>query len=240
MSDVRFTATTRARAVVPDASSFAASTAVAIVAAVAIMVMPSAARAQSSAPQSSPTLDVCALVDSSEVATIVGYPVEPPDVASRAAGICFFTTRSISQDGSATYAVVTGENLAQRRTYAAAQARRCAGVAKGAPNALACKGYADLALADSLDAYFTARTSTADASPVPSLGPGAIAAPNALYVRDEARIVEVVVRRGETLDIDREIALAKLVLERLPHAATPKPSSSPQKPKPKPKRTPER
>ena len=160
-------------------------------------------------------VDDCGLVSASEIGDILGYPVEAPDETSRVAGICFFTSRAISQDGSVTYAFVTRTNLAQRRSFAAARARLCAGVAKNARNALVCKAYADLALAPDLDAYFIARTSETDAVPVRSLGPDAIAAPDALYVRRDDRIIEVVVRRGETLDVDRETALAEILLERV-------------------------
>ncbi len=160
------------------------------------------------------TTDPCALVESTDIGAILGYPVEVADATSRTAGICFFTSRAISQDGSVTYAFVTADNLAQRRSFAAAQARRCAGVAKNAPNALACASYADVANATDLDAYFKARTSSPDAVPVPSLGTSAVAAPNALYVRTPERILEVVVRREERLDIERETTLARLLLER--------------------------
>ncbi len=159
--------------------------------------------------------DSCTLVGRSEIGEILGYPVAAPDETSRAAGICFFPSRAVSQDGSVSYAIVTQDNLAQRRAFAAAQARRCAGVAKIAPNAVACKAYADVALASDLDAYFTARTSASDATPVAALAPDAIAAPNALYVRRDARVFEIVVRRGENLDVARETALAKLLLERV-------------------------
>lgn len=159
--------------------------------------------------------DDCDLASRGEIAAILGFPVEAPDTTSRAAGICFFTTSAISQEGSVTYAFVTDANLAQHRAFAAAQARRCAGVVKGAPNALLCAVYANVANASDLDAYFKARTSETDAVPVPSLGPGAIASPDALYVRRDGRILEVVVRLGEAPDVERETALAKMLLDRL-------------------------
>ena len=157
----------------------------------------------------------CSIVSQAEASEILGYPVASADVSSQAGGICFFTSRAISQDGSVTYAIVTAANLPQRRAFAAAQARRCAGVVKNAPNALACRTYSDVAYAIDLDAYFKARTSATDAIPVVDLGPGAVAAPNALYVRRGAYVLEAVVRRAEILDVPRATALAKLLLTRI-------------------------
>ena len=157
----------------------------------------------------------CSIVSQAEASEILGYPVEAADASSQAGGICFFTSRAISHDGSVTYAIVTTANLPQRRAFAAAQARRCAGVVRNAPNALVCRTYSDVALASDLDAYFKARTSATDAIPVADLGRGAIAAPNALYLRHGAYVIEAVVRRGETLDVPRATALAKLILTRL-------------------------
>jgi len=158
----------------------------------------------------------CTLVGRDDAARVLGYPVDAPDETSRSAGICFFSSRAISQDGSVTYALVTAANLSQRRAFAATQLRRCAGVAETAPNAGICKTYADVALAPNLDAYFRARTAGADtAAAVPGLGDAAVAAPDALYVRRGETMFEVVVRRGDTLDVERETALAKLLLQRV-------------------------
>lgn len=157
----------------------------------------------------------CSIVSQAEAAEILGYPVESADASSQAGGICFFTSRAISQDGSLTYAIVTAANLQQRRSFAAAQARRCAGVVKVAPNAIVCRTYADVALAVDLDAYFKARTAATDAMPVKELGVDAVAAPGAIYVRRGDYVIEAVVRRGETLDIPRATTLAKLLLARM-------------------------
>ncbi len=175
------------------------------------------ASAQSPAPTAVaiPLPADCTIVSQAQASEILGYPVEPADAASQVGGICFFTSRAISQDGSVTYAMVTAANLPQRRAFAAAQARRCAGVVKAAPNALVCRSYADVALAVDLDAYFKARTSATDATPVAELGKDAIAAPNALYVRRGAYVIEAVVRRAEMLDVRRATALAKLLLARI-------------------------
>lgn len=173
------------------------------------------ANVSASAADSSASTNPCGFASVSEIATILGYPVDGPDATSRTAGICFFSARAISQDGSVTYAVVTDANLPQRRAFAAVQARRCGGVAKVAPNAGVCAEYAAVAHAQDLDAYFVARTSSSDATTVPSLGAMAIAAPDALVVRSGTSVLEIVVRRGENLDVERETSLAKLLLARL-------------------------
>ena len=164
---------------------------------------------------SSPLPADCSIVSQAEASEILGYPVESADASSQAGGICFFTSRAVSQDGSVTYAIVTTANLPQRRAFAAAQARRCAGVVKVAPNALVCRTYADVALAADLDAYFKALTAATDAMPIEGLGADAIAAPNALYVRRGDYVIEAVVRRGENVDVPRATALAKLLLARV-------------------------
>ncbi len=190
---------------------------VVLVAAACIFGVDMTAFAQSPPPTavSMPLPANCSIVAQAEVSEILGYPVESADASSQVGGICFFTSRAISQDGGVTFAIVTEANLPQRRAFAAAQARRCAGVVKSAPNALVCRTYSDVALASDLDAYFKARTSATDAIPVADLGPGAVAAPNALYVRRGAYVIEAVVRRGETLDVPRATALVKLLLTRI-------------------------
>jgi hypothetical protein len=194
-----------------------------LVGTMAVFCVATTAQAQEQSPVPSPMVMPavgmpvpadCTIVGQAEVADILGFPVEPADASSQAGGICFFTSRAISQDGSVTYAIVTAVNLPQRRAFAAAQARRCAGVVKNAPNAVVCRTYSDVALAIDLDAYFKARTSATEATLVPELGPGAIAAPNAVYVRGRSYVIEAVVRRGETLDVRRATALAKLLIER--------------------------
>ncbi len=158
----------------------------------------------------------CRAVDATEAARVLGYPVGSPDAESARSGICFFSTRAVSQEGSVAYAIVGPERLPQRRGFFNAAARRCAGIAKGAPNEAVCRTYARIAQATDLDAYFKARTDYADATPVLFLGDRAVAAPDALYVLRGATIFECVVRRNGAVDSERSEELARLVLERTP------------------------
>ncbi len=174
------------------------------------------APAQSPVPGASAPADACRLVDAGGAARVLGYPVDGPDEASARGGICFFATRAISQEGSVSYALVTPERLPARRAFFAAAARRCAGVAKGAPNEALCGTFARIAQAADLDAYYEARTTFADATSVAKLGERAIAAPDALYVRRRTTIFECAVRRDGALDIERSKELARLLLERSP------------------------
>jgi hypothetical protein len=157
----------------------------------------------------------CDLVTVDEIARILGFAVEAADESSRSGGVCFFATRALSDEGSAAYGIVSAADLPQRRAFFAVLARQCAGVSAAAPRAPVCATYANLAAAADLDAYFTARTSVAAATPVP-LGERAVATDDALYVRRGARVIEVSVKRGATLDLPRATALAALLLARLP------------------------
>jgi hypothetical protein len=174
----------------------------------------------------------CTIVGPDEISMILGYAVGPADESSRASGICFFSSRSISEEGSASYAIVDAEHLQQRRAYYAALARRCAGVAPGAPRYVVCKTFSDLAQVKDIDAYFAARTAFPNAEEVKGLGDAAVAAGDALYVKRGEAVYEFVVRRGDALDVDRATSLAKLVLARTATIASPEPSSSPRRPKP--------
>jgi len=156
----------------------------------------------------------CDTVRTEEVAQIVGFTLQPPEETSRTAGICFFAGRSVDDQGSASYALVTADALARRRPYFAALARRCAGVVSGAPRAAACASYAKLADANDLDEYFAARTGS-DADPVAGLGSGALATKTAVYVRRGAYVVEATVLIGEAFDLPKTTALVKLLLARL-------------------------
>jgi hypothetical protein len=173
------------------------------------------AGAQNVTPAPLPPPADCSIVNADEASHILGYSVSPADEASRTGGICFFPSRSVSQEGSASYAVVTAAQLPQRRGFFAALARRCGSVAHGAPREFACATFVKLALSKDLDDYFAARTSSDDASPVPGLGVTSIATEDALYVRRPDAVVEVVVRRGEDFDLPRATELAKLLLSRL-------------------------
>ncbi len=179
-----------------------------------VLLAPRSAPAQAGPPATIRAVADCGIVGDTDAARILGYPVGAPDDESARSGICFFTTRAVSQEGSVAYALVTAERLPERRAFFAAAARRCAGIARGAPREVICRTYARIATATDLDAYFKARTAYADATPVPNLGEDAVAAPDALFVRRGATIFECVVRRGAALDIERASELARLLLER--------------------------
>jgi len=190
---------------------------VALACAFAFVAGPSPAWAQSPSPSpesSPPGAADCRALDASEASRVLGYPVEAADEYSARGGICFFTTRAISQEGSLAYALVTPARLGQRRRFFAASARRCGGVAKTAPNASMCRSYVRLAEVRDLDAYFEARTDDPGATVVPKLGERAVAVSHALYVRRGEIVFECSVRRGGSLDRERSIELARLLLER--------------------------
>jgi hypothetical protein len=175
----------------------------------------------------------CSIVSADEIAQLLGVSVSGPDSSSRGGGICFFPSMNVTTEGSATYAIVTRERLEQRRAYYAVLARRCAGVQPGASNEFACKSFVALAQAKSMDDYFAARTSLPNGEAVNGLGDAAAAAGDALYVKRGDQVFEVVVRRGETLDVPAATALAKLLLARVPPAPAskpPEPGASPRRP----------
>lgn len=187
-----------------------------VVAALLVLGAAGGAGAQEVTPPTAPPPADCTVVNAADASRILGYPVAPADEASRAGGICFFPSRSMSDDGSVSYAVVSDAQLPERRAFYGALARRCGSVGHGAPREFACATFVKLAFAKDLDAYFAARTASPDASPMPAIGGGtAVATPDALYVRRADSVVEVVVRRGDSIDFDRTTELAKLLLARL-------------------------
>jgi hypothetical protein len=190
---------------------------------------PAPAPANAPAPPGAPD---CTLVSRDEIAAILGYAVGPADESSRAGGVCFFASQSVTDDGAASYAIVGNDRLQQRRAFYAVLARRCAGVQPDAPRSAVCKTFSELAQVKDIDAYFSARTDFPNAEAVKGLGDAAVAAGDALYVKRGDLVFEVVVRRGDALDVDRATALAKLVLDRTPVAPAPEPSPSPRRPKP--------
>jgi hypothetical protein len=181
----------------------------------ALLCCAGAALAGDATPAPIPSPADCSAVGVADASRILGFAVVGPDADSRAGGICFFASRAISEDGSVSYAIVTDAQLPQRRGFFGALARRCGSVAHGAPRELICKAYVDLALAKDLDAYFAARTSFADASPLPDLDATAIATADALYLRRPHAVLEVAVSRGGDFDLERSTELAKLLLARL-------------------------
>jgi hypothetical protein len=197
---------------------------------------PHAAFAQEASPEPSaspPGVANCALVGADEISQILGYTVTAPDEASSTGGICFFPATSISEEGSASYALVDAARLQQRKAYYAVLARKCAGVQPGASHEFACKTFVELAQAKDVGDYFKARTDFPNAEVQKGLGDSAIVAGDALYVKRGDVVYEVVVKRGDALDVDRSTTLAKRLLSRTPAPPpTPEPSPSPRRPKP--------
>jgi len=219
-----------------SAFAFALATSLALASTIARAQAPAPGPASSASPAAVPTsgpgLPDCGLVSRDEIATILGYAVGPADESSRAGGVCFFASQSVTDNGAASYAIVDNDRLQQRRAFYAALARRCAGVQPDAPRGAVCKTFAQLAQVKDIDAYFAARTDFPNAETVKDLGDAAVAAGDALYVKRNDLVFEVVVRRGDALDVDRAAALAKLLLDRLPTPPAPEPSPSPRRPKP--------
>ncbi len=174
----------------------------------------------------------CSIVTTDEISQLVGYAVSAPDESSRASGICFYTSPSLTTGGSASFAVIDEARMQQRRAFYLQLARRCGNAGVGAPVAFECKSFLELARAKTIDDYFAARTDLPNSETVSGLGDIAIAAGSALYVKRGAVVYEVVVRRGDALDVAQATALAKLLLSRMPTVAEPEPSPSPRRPTP--------
>jgi hypothetical protein len=200
------------------------------------------AQTASPAPSESPTAAAapatpappsgdCSLVGPEAIAQILGYPVSAADNSSKSGGICFFPSSAVAADGSASYALVDEDRLQQRKAYYAVLARRCANPPPGPSQAAVCKSFTELAQAKNMDDYFAARTDFPNTEAVKGLGDAAVAAGDALYVKRGDVVYEVVVRRGDALDLDRATTLAKLLLARTPAPAAPEPSPSPRRPK---------
>ncbi len=214
-----------------SASLFFASFVVASLGGAALAQAPGSAGDGSPSGYVAPPKADCSVVSGDEIAQILGFAVSPPDESSRTGGICFFPTTAISEEGSASYAIVDADHLPQRRAFYAALARRCGSPAAGAPREALCKAFAAMAQVKDVDAYYAARTDFPNAEPENGLGDAAIAAGDALYVKRGAQVFEVVVRRGDALDVDRSVALAKLLLARTPPIPEPEPSPSPRRPR---------
>ncbi len=169
----------------------------------------------------------CSVVTTDEISQIVGYAVSPPDESSRGSGICFYTSPSLTTAGSASFAVIDEARMQQRRAFYLQLARRCGNVGAGAPVEFECKSFLELARAKTMAEYFAARTDLPNSQVVSGLGDSAIAAGSALYVKRGAVVYEIVVRRGDALDVAQATALAKLLLSRMPVVAEPEPEPSP-------------
>ena len=158
----------------------------------------------------------CSIVDANEASKIIGFEVQPPDEISRSGGICHFSNVDISHEGMLSYALITADRLPQRRAFFYALSRRCAPAVKGTLNYLGCRQYLKLAVAETLDDYFAARTSSGDASPIPGLGESAVVNGNALYVKRAQTVFEVSVTVGGEFDLARSTRLANELLARTP------------------------
>ncbi len=168
--------------------------------------------AQEPAPAATPAPANCSVVGMADIAALLGMDVQDADPLSRKGGVCSFTSRSVSDDGTASYAVVTAEQVAQRRPYFRLMQLRCGGVRSGAPNAPLCSTYSALAKARTIGQYYAARTAGAD--PIQHLGDAAAASAGALYVRTGPAVIEASVHRDNAFDLARSTALARMLLER--------------------------
>jgi len=158
----------------------------------------------------------CSVIPIAEAHVILGYEVQPPDELSRTGGICFYPSRDVTQDGSVSFAVVTADWLPQRRAFFRAYARRCAPAVKGTLNEIACRQLLKLAVVQTMDDYYAARSSAGDASPVPGLGESAVESGNALYVHRGQTVFEISVLRGGDFDLERSTKLARELLRAFP------------------------
>jgi hypothetical protein len=158
----------------------------------------------------------CSIVDATEASKIIGFEVEPPDEISRSGGICHFTSVDVSHEGMLSYALITADRLPQRRAFFYALSRRCAPAVKGTLNYLGCRQFLKLAVAQTLDDYYAARTSSGDASPIPGLGESAVVNGNALYVKRGQTVFEVSVTIGGEFDLERSTRLANELLAHTP------------------------
>jgi len=155
----------------------------------------------------------CSIVDARAAEAIAGFEVQGPDETSRFGGICYYPSRLVSHDGSLSYAVVTADRLPQRRAFYTAFSRRCAPAVKGTLNELACRQYLKLAVAQTIEEYFAARTGAGDPSPVPGLGDSAVVNGSVLYVRRGQVVFEATVQRGGDFDLARSTELARELLD---------------------------
>ena len=97
-----------------------------VVAVLATVAGNASARSNDDATAAAPLAsDPCAWLATADVTAIVGVAVEAADRTSRRSGICFFPSQLVSDDGSASYAVITPASLAERRRFYAYAARRC-------------------------------------------------------------------------------------------------------------------
>ena len=169
----------------------------------------------------------CSIVGMRDIAKVLGVDVQATDAASEAGGICTFPSQSATEEGVASYSIVTHADVIARASYFKLLSIRCGNVDPHAPNAAQCATYRKLANATTVADYFADRSGAADAMPQKGLGDAAIATAAAVFVLRGGEVFECVARRSEFLDVERSDALAALLLERVPPIdAPPSPAAS--------------
>ncbi len=163
----------------------------------------------------SPPPNDCALIGVQEAGQILGLAVVGPDEATQHQGRCLFSSEKLSKDGSVLYGFVRAAEVPALEQYYKALLRTCAGITPGAPREPFCKTIERLSNAGDIDAYFAARTAIPSSHPAPELGPGAVASGDGVFVRRDDYVLEAIVSLDEQVDVQRSIALAKLLLQRL-------------------------
>ncbi len=183
---------------------------------IALATMTCAPRALASAtiPSGLELTKNCTLVGAHDASAILGTGVEAFPPETQAGGVCSFSTGSVMQQGVVSYAVVTQPDVVARAGFFLRLARRCGNVDPRAPNAAQCATYRKLIDVTTPQAYFEARSGTPDAV-AQALGDKAVSNATAVYVLRGGEVFECVVRPDETLDVDRSIALANMLLARV-------------------------
>jgi hypothetical protein len=169
----------------------------------------------------------CTIVDVRDVSKVLGISVEAPDPATQTGGICTFVSQSASEEGVVAYAIVTHADVLTRASYFAFLAvRRCGNVDPHAPNYAQCASFRKLGKATTVADYYAARAGDRDAVAQSGLGDAAVATASAVYVLRGGEVFECVARRSEFLDVDRAVALATLLLARVPPIDAPPPPAA--------------
>jgi hypothetical protein len=170
----------------------------------------------------------CTIAGVSDLSTILGVTVQTPAPESENGGICTFASQSASEEGVAAYSIVTrADVLARAPYYLFLGFRRCANVDPHAPNYAQCMAFRKLGQATTVADYYAARADERDAVAQSGLGDAAVATAAAVNVLRGGEVFECVARRSEFLDVDRAVALARLLLARVePIDAPPAPAAS--------------
>ncbi len=164
----------------------------------------------------------------SDLSKILGVTVQTPSPETQTGGICTFASQAVSEEGVAAYSIVTRADVLARAPYFLFLGfRRCGNVDSRAPNYAQCMAFRKLGRATTVADYYAARADERDAVPQSGLGDAAVATAAAVYVLRGGEVFECVARRSEFLDVDRAVALARLLLARVePIDAPPSPAAS--------------